>query len=290
MRKLIAAIMAVGAAAFAGPVMAADMPLYPPVIDIPDVDYGVTGSFYLRGSVAGNLLWSQEAYAWECAPCGALTQTTFPFVDKGYGYSVGGGFGYETGSGLRFDATVDYLSNDGLKVTKGAAYGARQGDYTVKLRSTLALANVYYDVSFGGSDPYGYGYSAAGGAFGYVGAGAGLAFKPHRRDLAGRRGRALGQQYQLRRRRYGRRRLRLRCCRCRYRLPRRLHQRAEQLGRLAQYRVVQQQLGPRSARHAALPLQLSGSASVKRASLGAPFFRARWTGPPRHDSLPEGRG
>lgn len=176
MRKLIAAVMAVGAAAFAGPVMAADMPLYPPVIEIPDVDYGVTGSFYLRGSVAGNMLWSQEAYAWECAPCGALTQTTFPFVDKGYGYSVGGGFGYETGSGLRFDATVDYLSNDGLKVTKGAAYGARQGDYTVKLRSTLALVNAYYDVSFGGGDPYGYGYSAAGGAFGYVGAGAGLAF------------------------------------------------------------------------------------------------------------------
>src|SRR5690606_3766905 len=125
----------------------------------PDVDYGVSGSFYLRGSAAGNMLWSKEAKAYEClAPCGGLEVHTFPFVAMGYGYSVGAGFGYDTGTGLRFDATLDYLANDGLKVTKGAAYAPRDGDYTVKLRSTLALANVYYDFSFGGD------YGAAGGA------------------------------------------------------------------------------------------------------------------------------
>jgi hypothetical protein len=172
MRKLIAAIMVAGAAVIAGPALAADFPEYPPIIEIPDVDYGVQGSFYLRGSAAGNWLWSKEAYAYECVVCGPAVVTTFPFVAMGYGYSVGAGFGYETGTGLRFDATIDYVGNEGLKVTKGPEYGFRQGDYTVKLRSTIALANVYYDFSFGGD----YGYGAAGGAFGYVGAGAGLAF------------------------------------------------------------------------------------------------------------------
>ncbi len=171
MRKLIAATMVAGAAIVGSSALAADFPLYPPIIEIPDVDYGVSGSFYLRGSAAGNMLWSKEAKAYEClAPCGGLAVHTFPFVAMGYGYSVGAGFGYETGTGLRFDATLDYLANDGLKVTKGAAYAPRDGDYTVKLRSTLALANVYYDFSFGGD------YGAAGGAFGYVGAGAGMAF------------------------------------------------------------------------------------------------------------------
>ena len=172
MRKLIAAIMVAGAAMIGGQAIAADMPYYPPVIEIPDVDYGVEGSFYLRGSAAGNALWSREAYAYECVVCGPAVVTTFPFVAMGYGYSVGAGFGYETGTGLRFDATLDYVANDGLKVTKGAEYGLRAGDYTVRLRSTIALANAYYDFSFGGD----YGYGAAGGAFGYVGAGAGVAF------------------------------------------------------------------------------------------------------------------
>lgn len=173
MRKLLAAIMAAGAAAFAGPVVAADIPDYPPII-VPDVDYGVSGSFYLRGSAAANLLWSKEANAYECvAPCGGLAVTQFPFVNMGYGYSVGVGAGFETGTGLRFDATIDYLANNGMKVTKGAAYGARAGDYSLNLRSTLALANVYYDFSLEGG---GLGYGAAGGAFGYVGAGAGMAF------------------------------------------------------------------------------------------------------------------
>jgi hypothetical protein len=172
MRKLIAAIGVAGAAIIAGPAVGADLPEYPPIIEIPDVDYGVEGSFYLRGSAAGNWLWSKEARAYECLCVGGYyEETVFPFVEMGYGYSVGAGFGFETGTGLRFDATIDHIGNEGLEVTKGAEYGFRSGDYSVKLRSTLALANAYYDFSF--SD---YGYGAAGGAFGYVGAGAGVAF------------------------------------------------------------------------------------------------------------------
>nr|WP_314257806.1 hypothetical protein [uncultured Devosia sp.] len=176
MRKLIAAIMVAGATLVAGSATAADFPYYPPVIEIPDVDYGVQGSFYLRGSAAGNALWAKEANAFECLTCaGAIDGATavltqFPFETWGYGYSVGAGFGYETGTGLRFDATVDYIDNDGLSVIKGAEYGARAGEYTARLRTGLALVNAYYDFSFND-----YGYSAAGGAFGYVGAGAGIA-------------------------------------------------------------------------------------------------------------------
>ncbi|MET3924112.1 hypothetical protein [Devosia sp. 2618] len=172
MRKLIAAILVAGAALTAGQALAADMPYYPPVIEIPDVNYGVQGSFYLRGSAAGNTLWSREITSQGCpTACGGPTTYRYPTDKLGYGYSLGAGFGYETGTGLRFDATLDYLSNDDASIKK-TGNPAVNGVYALKLRSTVALANVYYDFAFG-SD---YGYGAAGGAFGYVGAGAGVAF------------------------------------------------------------------------------------------------------------------
>lgn len=171
MRKLIAAILVAGAAAIAGQAMAADFPEYPPIIDIPDVDSGVQGSFYLRGSAAGNLLWSKEVNTYDCA---CATPATFQSDKLGYGYSFGAGIGYETGTGLRFDATIDYLANNGLGITKGPGTFV-PGSYTMNLRSTIALANAYYDFSFA-NNGYGSGYSAAGGTFGYVGAGVGGAY------------------------------------------------------------------------------------------------------------------
>jgi hypothetical protein len=168
MRKLIAAVLVAGATLIAGQAIAADFPEYPPIIEIPEVDYGVQGSFYLRGSAAFNSLWTREGNGYDCGVCGGPTETTYPFEELGYGYSVGAGFGYETGTGLRADVTIDYASNDGLELSSPAGIG----NYSAKLRSTIALANVYYDFSLGGQ----HGYGAAGGAFGYVGAGAGAAF------------------------------------------------------------------------------------------------------------------
>ncbi|CAN7317778.1 outer membrane protein [Devosia sp. LjRoot3] len=165
MRKLIAAFLLTGTAV-AGPAIAADMPYYPPVIEIPDVDYGVSGSFYLRGSAAGNAMWAKEVFHPTATP------RTFAITDYGYGYSVGAGVGYETGTGLRVDATVDYLSNDNMRANvTGAAPVLANGVHSLQLRSTVVLANAYYDFGFGDM-----GYGAAGGAFGYVGAGAGVAF------------------------------------------------------------------------------------------------------------------
>lgn len=166
MRKLIAAIMVAGATLVAGPAVAADFPYYPPVIEIPDVDYGVQGSFYLRGSAAGNLLWSRNQRFY-CPPapgggCGvAGTIITESVAENGYGYSVGAGFGYETGDGLRADVTVDYLHNSGLANDRGQK---------LTLRTALALANVYYDFGFSGHG------SAQGGPGAYVGAGFGGAY------------------------------------------------------------------------------------------------------------------
>jgi len=157
MRKFIAAMMVAGAAVVGGQAIAADLPYYPPVIEIPDVDYGVSGSFYLRGSVAGNLLWAKD-YTPACVLCGG--PATVPLTTAGYGYSFGAGFGYETGTGLRADITLDQSNNHGLT----------DGTHTLGLRSTLLLANAYYDFSF--SD-YG---SAAGGFGAYVGAGLGGAY------------------------------------------------------------------------------------------------------------------
>lgn len=167
MRKYIASAAAVGTALLlVGPALAADLPEYP---DIPEVDYGIGGSFYLRGSAALNWHWAPEVvHPWEA-------DDIDPIAEYGYGYSWGAGFGYETGTGLRFDGTIDSVETTGLKITKTgtAPPTGDAGDYTLMLRSTVALANVYYDFGFGGDFSYS---SGAGGAFGYVGAGAGVAW------------------------------------------------------------------------------------------------------------------
>ena len=152
MRILLVALMVVFTAFAGASVRAADLPEYPD-IQVPEVDYGLQGGFYLRGSAGANLLWSQEHVSLGCA---CTDKPTAP----GYGYSIGAGFGYEIGNGLRVDGTVDYLSNDGLT----------DGINTLHLRAGVALANAYYDfpISGGGS---------AGGGFGaYLGAGAGAAW------------------------------------------------------------------------------------------------------------------
>jgi hypothetical protein len=148
----MAALLIALGALFGAPAMAADLPQYPQV-QVPEVDYGLNGSFYLRGSAGLNVLWTQEHV--DTTGC-----TCLPPTAAGFGYSLGAGFGYETGSGLRVDGTLDYISNNGLT----------DGTNTLHLRSTVALANVYYDFPFSG------GGSAQGGWGAYVGGGVGGAY------------------------------------------------------------------------------------------------------------------
>ncbi|HWA17640.1 MAG TPA: hypothetical protein VG757_01465 [Devosia sp.] len=150
MRKLLAVLLMASPAVLGAPtVQAADMP---ECCDIPEVDYGLEGSFYLRGSAGLNFLWTTEHVLND----GTVNTAT----GGGYGYSIGAGFGYEVGNGLRVDATLDYLSNDGL--TDGIDH--------LHLRSTIALANAYYDLPLGGMGGAGGGWGA------YVGAGLGGAY------------------------------------------------------------------------------------------------------------------
>lgn len=169
MRKLLASVVVATAALVTGAASAADIPEYPD-IEIPEVDYGLGASFYLRGSAAINLHWAPEVRhgaTW-------TGQIAHPVDQLGYGYSWGAGFGYETGDGLRFDGTIDSVETRGLRITKaGLAAPDENGTYTLMLRSTVALANIYYDFGFGGDS---FGYAGSGGAFGYVGAGAGVAW------------------------------------------------------------------------------------------------------------------
>jgi hypothetical protein len=152
MRKLFGVLLVAFAALVAGQVWAADFPEYPPV----EVDYGLQGSYYLRGSVGINASWAGNNTYQTCV-CGAAVTVTTPVTGAGYGYSFGAGFGYETGNGLRTDLTVDYLHNQGLT----------DGTYTLTLRSTIGMANVYYDFPL----------SEDGEGFGaYVGAGVGAAY------------------------------------------------------------------------------------------------------------------
>ncbi len=177
MRKLLVSVAVATAALITGPAVAADIPEYPE-IEIPEVDYGLGGSFYLRGSAAINLHWAPEV---RHAPTWA-GQIVHPVDQLGYGYSWGAGFGYETGDGLRFDGTIDSVETRGLRITKaGLPAPDENGTYTLALRSTVALANIYYDFGFGGD---GFGYSGSGGAFGYVGAGAGVAWNNARVNVS----------------------------------------------------------------------------------------------------------
>lgn len=154
MRNLLAVGIVTVAGLMAAPALSADFPEYypPEVPPLPPVDYGLSGGFYLRGSVAGNVWHAQDG---EYCACVA------DFNAPGYGYSLGVGAGYETGTGLRADVTLDYLHNSNLTATTGE---------TVNLRSGLALANLYYDVNLSG------GGAAAGGFGAYVGAGLGAAY------------------------------------------------------------------------------------------------------------------
>lgn len=166
MRNLTAAMLVAGATVIAGQALAADMPYYPPVIEIPDVDYGYSGSFYLRGSAGFGLMWTPHVNH----PTVATGSGIFAINQFGYGYSIGAGAGYELGNGFRVDGTLDYLVNEGMRTTIVDGAPIADGDHTLSLRSTVLLANAYYDFGLGDS------YGAAGGMFGYVGAGAGVAF------------------------------------------------------------------------------------------------------------------
>ena len=151
MRILLAALLIALSALIGAPARAADMPDYPD-IEVPEVDYGLAGSFYLRGSAAANLFWTREHV--DTAGCVCLAP-----ISPGYGYSVGAGFGYEAGNGLRVDVTGDALYNVGLT----------NGVHTLELRGGVALANAYYDFNLGG-DP------GSGGFGAYIGAGLGGAY------------------------------------------------------------------------------------------------------------------
>ena len=154
MRNLLAVGIVTVAGLMAAPALAADYPEYypPEVPPLPPVDYGLSGGFYLRGSVAGNLWHAQDGQYCNCVAS---------FNEPGYGYSLGVGAGYETGTGVRADVTLDYINNSGLQASNGEK---------VNLRTGLALANIYYDFNL--SD----GGSAAGGFGAYVGAGVGAAY------------------------------------------------------------------------------------------------------------------
>ncbi|WP_127142454.1 outer membrane protein [Pelagibacterium montanilacus] len=170
MRKLLA-IFAVGLAV-ATPLtaMAADPvtygePVYKDYVPyVPEVDEGLKGNFYLRGSLGGNLSWAHKVNHPSQDP------SEFSVDRMGLGYSAGLGLGYETGHGPRFDVTVDYLHNEGMSTEITGSGPVNTGRHQLHLRSTIALANAYYDFGLGDG-----GLSAAGGAFGYVGAGAGIA-------------------------------------------------------------------------------------------------------------------
>lgn len=169
MKKLVAcavlgAAALVSTAAMAADPVSFDYPVYKDYVPpyVPPVDEGLKGSFYLRGSVAGNYAWSRQARHPDAGDVVSITE-------GGWGYSAGIGAGYETGTGFRFDTTVDYLANNDMTADIGGA------DHTLELRSTIVLANAYYDFGLGDM-----GLSAAGGAFGYVGAGAGVAFNDSR--------------------------------------------------------------------------------------------------------------
>jgi len=88
------ALLVAFAALVAGQVWAADFPEYPPV----EVDYGLQGSYYLRGSVGINASWAGNNTYQTCV-CGAAVTVTTPVTGAGYGYSIGYGTGHRADRG-----------------------------------------------------------------------------------------------------------------------------------------------------------------------------------------------
>lgn len=156
MRNLYAVGIVAMAALIASPALSADYPTFPqyPTVTIPElppVDYGLGGSFYLRGSISG-AAWQ----AVDASYCACIST----FDSPGWGMGAGIGAGYETGDGMRYDATLDYLHINELTSTAGP---------TVDLRAGLLLVNAYYDFGFG------HDMDASGGFGAYVGGGIGAA-------------------------------------------------------------------------------------------------------------------
>ena len=166
MRKLFISATVALAALVAAPALAADIPDYPDVELIPPVDYDIGGSFYLRGSAAVNAAWAREV----SEHVGADDEV-FAIDGWGFGYSYGVGFGYETGTGLRVDATLDRVANYGMSTTLDSGPPLEDGVHTLNLRSTLLMANAYYDFDLGSA-----GLVPGDSLFAYVGGGVGLAF------------------------------------------------------------------------------------------------------------------
>jgi hypothetical protein len=176
MRKILATVMVAFATLFAAPVMAADIPEYPD-IEIPEVDYDLGDSFYLRGSAALNVHWAREVNHPDV--CGSCTtpsrRTRWATATAGASASV-----TRPAPASASTRRSTCSKRSGLGITK-TGFGARlNGKYSLMLRSTIALANVYYDFSLG---DFG-GYGGSGGAFGYVGAGAGVCVEPCRDQRA----------------------------------------------------------------------------------------------------------
>ena len=59
MRILLAVLVVAFGALLGTAARAADLPEYPDV-EVPTVDYGLQGGFYLRGSAGMNTLWTQQ--------------------------------------------------------------------------------------------------------------------------------------------------------------------------------------------------------------------------------------
>ncbi len=153
MRILFAALLVAFTAIIGAPARAADLPDYPQ-IDIPEVDYGLQGGFLPAR-------FGRHQFAVDAGPHQHL-RLRLHHGDRCRLRLFGRRrLRLRDRRRLRFDGTVDYLSNDGLT----------DGTNTLHLRSTVALANVYYDFGLRRS-----GGSAAGGWGAYVGAGLGAAY------------------------------------------------------------------------------------------------------------------
>lgn len=142
MRKLLAIALLAFAAALPAAAQAADFPETPYVP--PQVDYGLEGGWYLRGSKA-----ISYDYAPDIQTCGCGTTAT------GWDFSAGFGFGYEFDNGFRLDKTLDYFVSNG-ETDSADAYNLRAG---------LILGNAYVDFDLGDGDLVGYLGAGAGGAY-----------------------------------------------------------------------------------------------------------------------------
>jgi Opacity protein and related surface antigens len=154
MRTLVkAASLVFGALAISAPLaQAADMPIYEPIIETPDViPLEAAGGWYLRGDI-GYKIYDDPKVKFDHASLGSVSKVSLDDT-----WMIGVGAGYKMNDYFRADVTLDYEFQSDFKGTVTCVTGCTGATAHAKtdLEVFTTLVNAYVDLgTYSGITPY----------------------------------------------------------------------------------------------------------------------------------------